>query len=550
MHRAFLLTLVASAALAAPPAADPTFLNRPMRDWLNDLNDPSAEVRRGAAFALGKIGAEADAPKVVEALTRRLSDPKEDAGVKDFAASGLGDVMTALGDQGFAYWAKAGPALQQALKDQDPRVRRSAAVGLGAFGPTAAPARDDLITALGDSSAIVRQNAAWALGKLGKEAGQEGVTRLRGLLEAEEPLVRRDALHALGEVGNPTAHSAVAAMMKAAGAERTAVVRKAAVEALSKLVGPDDRADAPALYPLLQDKDSETRYGAAIVLGTIGGAEAREALPALREALNGQDPHFQESAAAAIGGLGKDGAPAVGDLGKALTEAKEPDVRRNAALSLARIGPASAEALPQILQALQYSDAAADAEYNQVRLYAGEALVNIHMPGVEPAIPSVLKILRSDPDPLVRQRCLWALFDVQDINKYKITPVLTAVLDETGADAALLRYDAARVLALRLAENAPDKTVDVLLDMLNNKDLIQFKGTGAKTSGVGGEGTGGKTTVNVDQGGDARWMAAEALGWLRRKANRPDVLKALQDAAQDKDANLRNKATEALGRIK
>ncbi len=33
-------------------------------------------------------------------------------------------------------------------------------------------------------------------------------------------------------------------------------------------------------------------------------------------------------------------------------------------------------------------------------------------------------------------------------------------------------------------------------------------------------------------------MAAEALGWLGRKANRPDVLKALQEAAQDDDGQL------------
>ena len=113
-----------------------------------------------------------------------------------------------------------------------------------------------------------------------------------------------------------------------------------------------------------------------------------------------------------------------------------------------------------------------------------------------------------------------------------------------------MRYDAARLLAARLHENAPNKTADVLLEMLTAQGLVQFNGTDAKTSGVGSEGTGGKTTVNVDQGGDARWMAAEGLGRLRRKANRPDILKALQDATQDKDAKLRDFASEALKAIK
>ena len=79
----------------------------------------------------------------------------------------------------------------------------------------------------------MRQNAAWALGKLGKAAGEDGVEQLRVLLKDDEPLVRRDAMHALGEIGNPTAHPAVATMLKTAGVEKAGVVRKAAVEALS-----------------------------------------------------------------------------------------------------------------------------------------------------------------------------------------------------------------------------------------------------------------------------------------------------------------------------
>ena len=48
--------------------------------------------------------------------------------------------------------------------------------------------------------------------------------------------------------------------------------------------------------------------------------------------------------------------------------------------------------------------------------------------------------------------------------------------------------------------------------------------------------------MQVNLGGDARFMAAEGLGWLGRKANRPDVVKALQEAAQDNDRKLSIKA--------
>jgi HEAT repeat protein len=546
MRRTLLLTLV----LAAIPSASfgQSFLGRPMQTWLTDLSDSNAEVRRGAAFALGKIGSEGNSQKVIDALTHSLAD--RDSVVRDYAASGLGDVLTILDQQAPLYWSKTGPALQKALKDDNARVRRSAAFALGAFGPKAADARDDLIARLSDDSALVRQNAAWALGKLGKEAGQEGVAQLQNLLKDNEPLVRRDALHALGEVGNPTAHPAVSAMLKTVGSESDGVVRKAAVEALSHLVGPVDKEDAHELYRLLTDKDPETRFNAAFVLAKIGGPDAAaQALPTLQEALKDSDVHFQELAASAFGGLGKDAAPAVPDLGKVLTEAQEPDVRRNAAVSLAQIGPPSKQALGDILQALRYSDAEADAKYLSIRPLAAEALAKIGYPGVEPAIPTILKIIQADPDPLVRQRCLWALFDVQELDKYKITPVLTATLDETTPDSLLLRYDAARVLALRLESRAPDKTADVLLDMLTDAKLQQFKGTNTNSTGVGSEGS-AKTTVNVEQGGDARYMAAEALGWLGRKANRPDVVKALQEATQDKDVNLKTKAAEALKLIK
>jgi HEAT repeat protein len=551
MCRAFLLTLAASAVFVTSAVGrGPTFLDRPLEKWLSDLSDPNPEVRRGAAFALGKIGAENGAARdVVEALTHSLTD--KDAAVRDFAASGLGDLLTALNNRGQPFWEKTGAALRKTLKEDDnPRVRRSAAFALGAFGPEATPARDDLIAASGDAAPIVRQNAAWALGKLGKEAGAGGVEQLRTLLQDNEPLVRRDALHALGEIGNPTAHPAVAAMLRTAGTENAGVVRKAAVEALSHLVGPEDRKAAPELYPLLTDKDSETRLDAAFVLATIGGAVAVEALPVLRAALKDNDSHIQELAAAKIGEIGKDAAPAVEDLGRALVAAKDPMVRRNAALSLGRIGRASKEALPELIQALQYSDTEAASPYNSNRRYVAEAIDHVGFPGMTDAIPALLNAIKADPDPEVRVRAVGALYKVPDLDKYKITPVLAAVLNETGRETAVIRYEAACTLAAHLEAKAPDKTVDVLLDMLTSSNLVIFNGNNTKVTGVGAEGTNGKSEVQLDQGGDARFLAAEALGWLGSKANRPEVVKALQGAAQDNDRKLSLKAKEALLAIK
>ncbi len=548
--RVLLSLTICAFNMPAASARGPTFLDRPLDAWLADLSAPNPEARRGAAFALGKIGAEdSDPGEVVRELTHSITD--KDPAVRDFAASALGDLITALPGGRQPFWANTGAALRKALKEDDqPRVRRSAAYALGAFGAEATPARGDLIAASKDASPIVRQNAAWALGKLGKEAGAAGVEQLRSLLQDEEPSVRRDALHALGEIGNPTAHPAVATMLKTAGAESNGVVRKAAVEALSKpdFVGPEDRGSAPGLYPLLKDKDSETRYDAAFVLATIGGSVAVAALPVLRAGLKDADPRIQELAAAKIGDIGKDAAPAVEDLGRALVEAKEPKVRCNAAVSLGLIGPASKRAIPELIQALRYTDS--DSPYNSVRPLVAEAIDNLRFPGMTETIPALLEVIKADPDPQVRERAVGALFKVPDLDKYKITPVLAAVLEETGRDTAVTRFEAACTLAQHLEANVPDKTVDVLLDMLTSNDVKVFNGNATIVSGVGAEGNGGKSEVQVNLGGDARFMAAEALGWLGRKANRPDVIKALQEAAQDKNSQLSLKAKEALLAIK
>ena len=166
------------------------------------------------------------------------------------------------------------------------------------------------------------------------------------------------------------------------------------------------------------------------------------------------------------------------------------------------------------------------------------------------AIPALLNVIKADPDPEVRVRSVGALYKVPDLDKYKITPVLTEVLNETGRESAVLRYEAACTLAAHLEAKAPDKTVDVLLEMLTSNDLKIFNGNKTTVSGVGAEGPAGKSVVQLDLGGDARFLAAEALGWLGRKANRPDVLKALQEAAQDNDRKLSLKAKEALLVIK
>src|SRR5262249_54490261 len=137
----------------------------------------------------------------------------------------------------------------------------------------------------------------------------------------------------------------------------------------------------------------------------------------------------------------------------------------------------------------------------------------------------------------------------RDIERHGGVAILTAMLDDMKDEMTLARYDAARALAFNFRGDAPDKAATTLVEMMQNKKLLVYKGTGAQVSGATSETSGG-STVKANLGGDARYMAADALGWMGdRAADRPDVVKALREATRDPDEKLSKKATEALQRL-
>jgi HEAT repeat protein len=168
-------------------------------------------------------------------------------------------------------------------------------------------------------------------------------------------------------------------------------------------------------------------------------------------------------------------------------------------------------------------------------------------PANEEAIPAALEAIRKDSDPTVRQRCVWALFALKDQERFGADKVLAEVLETKDESGVMVRYDSARCLAFAMGPRAPARTADVLLHMLRNRDLLVYNRTDAKVEGSGSEATRGQSGVAQNLGGDARFMAAEALGWLKESAaKREDVLKALREATKDKDEKLRDKAEKAL----
>jgi HEAT repeat protein len=450
--------------------------------------------------------------------------------------------------------------LEEALSDKDPRVRRSAAYALGAFGELAGPAVPSLRRALKDRTPSVRQNAAWALGRVGPAIDSAAVADLCDRLRDKSPLVRRDTAFALGALGKSSGPKSIRAagrpLLDLVRAESDEVVRKTALGALATVVDPEHLPYARDLYPLLDDKDPETKVGAAYVLGNMGGEAAKRALPVLRNALTDPDPSVQALAAATLANAGKDAAAfAVDDLAKALVVSREPGVRRNCCVALAHLGTQAKSAVPALVEALRPAagtptDSARARPYEEVRELAAEALAQIGYPDNAEAMPAVRDAIARDKNQTVRQRCVWALFNLRDLDKHDLTKTLSAVLDETGEDTLMVRYDTARVLAAAQEDRAPAKTVDTLLHMIANNKLRVFNKTDAAIKEVGTEAGKGASNVEADLGGDARYMAAQALGWMKDRAkNDAKVVTALREAAKDREPRLRKEATRALEKL-
>jgi HEAT repeat protein len=386
----------------------------------------------------------------------------------------------------------------------------------------------------------VRQNAAWALGRLAPKKGRGAVARLAKALGDPEPLVRREVATALGEFG-PEARTAVPALLNCFKKDPDTSVRMIALNALVNVVGPEDKAAAADLRTALRDRDPEVVQAAALALGNIGGPEAVPAVPVLCEALQSREANTRRMAAAALAHIGPHASAGVASLTKALTDG-DPFVRRNAALGLGRIGQKASAAVPTLAKLLDAK------EPEEIRVFAAEALGQIS-PEVEPVIPTLLHHLREDGNWRVRQRAVWALARLNDPEKAGVLPALLAVLSETDFETRLVRYDSAIVLGILMGPRAPDKVVDVLLALMKDPQIQIYSGSDAKVTSAGSEAGRGKATVTPNLSGDCRGLAAKSLGFIGRKANRPEIIRILKDAAQSPDAGVREVAEEALGKI-
>ena len=308
---------------------------------------------------------------------------------------------------------------------------------------------------LKDKSASVRQNAAWALGRQ-KQPDNDTVAALCDVLSDPDALVRRDAASALESIGQEVAdrkavRTAAKPLLDLVKGEKDEVVRKTALGALASLAGPEHREYAPDLYHLLDGKDEETARGAAYASWATWAAN-RHARPAGAEkALASADPMVQALAAVTLANAGEEAADAVDDLARTLTNSKNAVVRRNCCVAIGHLKAHGKPAIPALAETMK-SAGGKDRASEEVRELAAEAIAQIRFPYNEAAMDAVRAAIAKDSNQTVRQYCVWATFNVKDLDKYDLVKPLTDVLDEKGGESLLVRYDAARSLAAALSE--------------------------------------------------------------------------------------------------
>jgi len=131
------------------------------------------------------------------------------------------------------YGKTAIPQLKEALKDENPRIRRGAIEVLASIGDKSV--LSVVLESLAkDDDANVRAMAAEALAIFG---GKQAVQALLKSIEDPASIVRAAAVRSLGKLG---AHEAVEPLIKILGGrEQMAFVRAAAAEALGNIGGDD-----------------------------------------------------------------------------------------------------------------------------------------------------------------------------------------------------------------------------------------------------------------------------------------------------------------------
>jgi HEAT repeat protein len=397
--------------------------------------------------------------------------------------------------------------LIEALKHEQPTVRKAAARRLGQLGPAAKPAVPALAEALADKDSEVRQAVTETIGRLGQDA-QAAVPALLRLLKDPDDNVRREAAQVLGKIG-PAAREATVALTAALG-DKDFFVAGAAIEALTA-IGPAARESVPTLVEL--DLKVKTFQSVSLFV--------RDKLPAALQAI---DPERKVALPVLLGLLSK------GD----------GEVRQAVAKELGELGPRARDAVPTLLVLFLKHESG---ERFLVRRPFTEALQRID-PGVMRRSSALLDLL-DHPDNTVRQEAARIL----DQNPTGLTEAMPKLVKLLQHKEPRLRLLASR--HLQTLGKHTDDVIRVLSDVLPvNEDEVRNEAVAL----LGHYGPRAAAVVPrlvkllKDPDATVRIQAARAL-WQVDKAQTPRAVAALREALGDNSALIRRQAVLLLADI-
>ncbi|HEY8506384.1 MAG TPA: HEAT repeat domain-containing protein, partial [Gemmataceae bacterium] len=465
-------------------AARPVF-----REALKDA-EPNTRLR-AAQHMLQTFPAAPHSPADRDAATAVVADLLRggDSNLRLRAASVLGMVRPPEGLR------DALPALREALRDADPRVRVQIALLLARQGG------DDRETGLAALAEIARGNdltlRSHALSVL-RSMGPDGERVIvPALVESlKDPAQRIRTLSELSAV-RPESLRAAAPALKELLDDPQSPVRLQVARLLARLGGRETEAAAEALAALLKDPSPGTRSSAALALREMGPKWNKVTAPVFRELL--KDPQVSTRLTAAQYLLQTDGADRgeiVAVLEAVLREGRESD-RVRAAEMLARAAPDRAgEAAAALTELLKDPRA---------RRFALAALARLGVPHAEAAVPALREMLKG-PGLAERQMAASLIGQIGPAARAAIPDLVELLKDRNTSGTAVTA----------LGRLGPD-AVPALL--------------GALESGEG----------------QVRAEAVRALGMLGRdaRAAAPHLAKLLLGD----DAALREQAVSALGQI-
>lgn len=293
-HESMPTAVYALASFRADSAAAVPALLEALDDGRNQHKDSIHHPRVWIVQAFRDIGPGAKAAQKALAW-RMLTDP--DYSVRQYAAQALAEIGAAP--------KVAGPALNQALKDQAVQVRNEvprAMVKIGAI--------DAILDGLNDENAETRAAILRALGEMKSHPDRVVPAVTKAMREDKVASNRVAAASTLGLLKAVDAIKELNLALK----DKDSNVRLAAIESLRSF-GPDARASVASLIDMVKKDESRlVREKACWCLVWIGVKGEKALVPIVVDLLTERDAEFVAPAIALAGQLGPDARAAVTHL--------------------------------------------------------------------------------------------------------------------------------------------------------------------------------------------------------------------------------------------